>query len=57
MTPIKDRRAGKGVRVCASESRPAARADVTSSLTVRPHRKVAGPVAHAGTGDTYRSAS
>lgn len=49
MTPIKDCRAGKGVRACASESRPAARADVTSSLTVRPHRKAAGCVAHAQT--------
>lgn len=47
-----DRREGKRVRVCAAESRPAAGADLTSSLTIRPPRKVAGPVAHAGTGDT-----
>lgn len=50
-SPQEDRRPGKGVRVCADESRPAAGADLTSSLTIRPtQRKAAGPVAHAGTG-------
>lgn len=49
---IKDRREGKFVRVCACESRPVAGADLTSSPMVRPQGKVAGPVAHAGTGGT-----
>ena len=53
--PQKDCRTGKGVRVCADESRPAAGADLTSSLTVRhTERKAAGPVAHAGTGGAAR---
>jgi hypothetical protein len=39
---------GRGVRVCVDESRPAARADLTSSLTARSQRKGRGPVAHAG---------
>lgn len=41
---------GREVRVCADESRPAARADMTSSLMARTTRKAASPVAHAGTG-------
>lgn len=54
MTPKeKDRREGMGVRVCVDESRRAAGA-VTGSLTVRHEGKAAGPVAHAGTGSTYR---
>lgn len=52
---------GRAVRVCARddggctsdpgpESRPAARADLTGSLSPRPHQEDPGPVAHAGPG-------
>lgn len=50
MSPHKGRRSRKGVRVCATESRPAAGADLTSSLTTRPtKRRAVSLVAHAGT--------
>lgn len=52
MSPQQDRRSGMCVRVRANESRPAAGADLTSSLTIRPMRKATGPVARAGTGGT-----
>lgn len=51
--PQQDRRSGKGVRVCANESRPAAGADLTSSLTIRhTEERLSAPVAHAGTDST-----
>jgi hypothetical protein len=47
-TPTRAIAKGRDVRVCAAESRPAARADLTGSLMSRPRGKVDGPVAHAG---------
>ncbi len=49
MTPTRDVAQGRGVRVCADESRPVARADLTGSLTSRStEERSAVPVAHAG---------
>src|SRR6266702_3954857 len=49
MTPTRDVAQGRDVRVCADESRPAARADLTGSLTSRStEERLAVPVAHAG---------
>ncbi len=49
MTPTRDVAQGRDVRVCADESRPAARADLTGSLTSRStEERSAVPVAHAG---------
>jgi len=49
VAPTRDVAKGRGVRVCATESRPAARADLTGSLTSRStEERSSVPVAHAG---------
>ena len=54
MTPTRDVAQGRDVRVCADESRPVARADLTGSLTSRStEERSAVPVAHAGPSAPY----